>query len=138
MSCLNCGNYENSGVWLAAHMIGRRVVIVADRPKRIEPGINRVSVRIPDLDRAELAEIVMAVTRPNVGAFVMYPAFERDESGAIVFLLDDEIFKLPAGRYLGQIAGAGCCWRIQLELAGCSPIESVTLDHQPEYAGRGD
>jgi hypothetical protein len=138
MSCANCLNYGGSGYFIFMHNQTRRTVLVADRPIKVEPGINKIAARIRDLDRADLKLVSMVVTRPGAQDWLLYPAFERDEAGAVVFLLDDHIFSLPPGRWYGQIEYDGCCWRIQLELPGCAPVESVTLDHQPEFAGRGD
>jgi hypothetical protein len=57
--------------------------------------------------------------RPHELPAIVYPAFEIDAEGAIVFRLDSHLWSRPSGRYLGRV------------MVGCHEAATLDIDLEP-------
>lgn len=92
----------------------------------------RVKVQLSASDRAitlpascvcddaevDLSKLWLWVRRRGQSEWALrYPAWETDDYGGILFLFDDQLQRLPPGRYEGELRYRGCaCETIELDL----------------------
>lgn len=72
----------------------------------------------------DLTKLAMWVRRRGTTEWlVRYPAWDIDANGGILFMLDDLFFKLPLGRYEGELRYNGCvCETIEIDYRrACAP-----------------
>lgn len=112
-------------VWQPPHEVRR---IIAGAPVCVDRCDSRLRVnfdrgcynRVPQELAEEYKLHISRVGDPDW--WVDYRGMEQDEDHNVVFVLDDDYFEMPPGRYFGEIQVGDCCYLIQMELPRCAPI----------------
>lgn len=87
----------------------------------VDLAITPVSCPAPDLLEPywEDCELKWRSRRPTITALV-YPAFEVDDDGNVVFYFDSKLWNMPPGRYRGQVMIGGSCSQTCFDIDLCN------------------
>lgn len=67
---------------------------------------------------------------------LVYDMFDKDEQGSVCFLLDNNFYELPCGRYNAVLEACGCnVFKFQIDKRETISVSHVTMDNRSNCCG---